>query len=79
MVARKKGGATLVRLRAKVNKTQQEIAYHLGVSERQYRRWEQAECGISSRWLAPLARELGVTYAELISAIGEQQVTAETE
>ena len=76
MVRRKKEPVTIESLREGLDLTQAGMAYRLGISERQYRRWEKGEGEIPIRRLASLARELDVTYGELLQAVGEQQASA---
>ena len=65
---------TIWGLRERLNITQAAMADRLGMSERQYRRWENGEANIPIGRLAGLAREFSVTYNELLFAIGEGQV-----
>ena len=72
----KKEPVTIESLRERLDLTQRGMAYRLGVSERQYRRWERGEGEIPTRRLAPLARELDITYGELLQIAGEQQAAS---
>lgn len=64
---------TLKEMRLRIGLTQVQLAERLGVAARHIRRWENGEQAIRLGRLAPLARELNVTYEAVLMAIGEME------
>ena len=60
-------GSTIKALREKKNYTQKQLADRLAVSDKTISKWETAKGLPDITLLEPLAKELGVSVAELLS------------